>query len=130
MNIPCLTVNFKTKKVSLDGKEISLENLACGYFNAVFNTHSNEWHIKNDFTFYSHVGDKIIIKSNLSFVIIFWRDEGDLLDASIIRKLKSKKYNLTLNSHNHSNISILNSAWDDAYFDYDIRSSLISLNLK
>ncbi|AMW80269.1 hypothetical protein AMD27_16115 [Acinetobacter sp. TGL-Y2] len=130
MNNPCLTVNFKTKKVCLDGKEISLENLSSGNFNAEFNTNSNEWHIKSDFTFYSHVGDRIIIKSNLSFAIIFWRDEGHLLDASIIKKLKSKKYDLNLKTHHNSKVSILNSAWDDAYFDFDIRYNLISLTLK
>mgnify|MGYP001613358180 CR=1 FL=1 len=130
MNHACLTINFQTKNVSIDGKAITLEGLINGLFNAEFNKAKQLWTIKNSFKVYGHTGNDIYVKqmaTGLNFFIMLWTEEGHLVDSKIIKKLKPK---LKLKIDHNSKVTIFETAWAEAYLNYDIRYNGITLVLE
>ena len=132
MSEACLTINFKTKNISIDGKAITFDHLNNGDFDTVFDSDQHEWRIKKRFKLFGHVGDEIAVISKpagLQFFIMIWAEEGHLLDSKIVKKLKNK-YGLNLKTQHNSRVDILDTAWKHAYLEYDIRYSGITLVLK
>lgn len=130
MSEACLTINFKTKIVSLDGKVISLEHLNNGSFHTHYD--HQEWRITTPFKLYGHDGNEIFVKqttSGLEIHILIWAGDGHLVDSQIVKKLKSK-YRVNLKTQHNSRVDVLDTAWKHAYLEYDIRYSGISLVLK
>ncbi len=130
MSHACLTINFQTKNISIDGKAITLEGLINGLFHAEFDETKQLWTIKNSFKVYGHTGNDIYVKqmsTGLNFFIMFWAEEGYLINSKIIKKLKSK---LKLKINHNSKVTILDTAWANAYLHYDIRYNGITLILE
>ncbi len=130
MSDACLTINFQSKNVSIDGRAITLENLVNGLFHTEFNQEKKLWIIKNTFKIYGHMVNDIYVKQlpmGLKFFIMFWAEEGHLVDSKIVKKLKSK---LKLKIEHNSKVSILETAWAKASLDYDIRYNGITLILE
>ena len=132
MSEACLTINFKTKNVSLNGKGISIEHLYNGGFHTQYDHDRQEWKITTPFKLYGHDGNELFVKqttSGLEIHILIWAEQGHLLDSKIVKKLKSK-YGLNLDTQHNSRVDILDTAWKDAYLEYDIRYNGITLVLK
>ena len=130
MNDACLTINFQSKNVSIDGRTITLENLINGLFHTEFNQEKQLWTIKNTFKIYGHTGNNIYVEqlpTGLKFFIMLWAEEGHLVDSKIVKKLKSK---LKDKIEHNSKVSILDTAWAKASLDYDIRYNGITLILE
>ena len=130
MNDACLTINFQSKNVSIDGRAITLENLINGLFHTEFNQEKQLWAIKNTFKIYGHTGNNIYVEqlpTGLKFFIMLWAEEGHLVDSKIVKKLKSK---LKVKIEHNSKVSILDAAWAKASLDYDIRYNGITLILE
>lgn len=130
MNDACLTINFQSKNVSIDGRAITLENLINGLYHTKFNQEKQLWTIKNTFKIYGHTGNNIYVEqlpTGLKFFIMLWAEEGHLVDSKIVKKLKSK---LKVKIEHNSKVSILDTAWAKASLDYDIRYNGITLILE
>ena len=130
MHDACLTINFQSKNVSIDGRAITLENLINGLFHTEFNQEKQLWTIKNTFKIYGHTGNNIYVEqlpTGLKFFIMLWAEKGHLVDSKIVKKLKSK---LKVKIEHNSKVSILDTAWAKASLDYDIRYNGITLILE
>ena len=130
MHDACLTINFQSKNVSIDGRAITLENLINGLFHTEFNQEKQLWTIKNTFKIYGHTGNNIYVEqlpTGLKFFIMLWAEEGHLVDSKIVKKLKSK---LKVKIEHNSKVSILDTAWAKASLDYDIRYNGITFILE
>ena len=130
MNDACLTINFQTKNVSIDGRSITLDNLVNELFHTEFNQEKHLWTIKNTFKIYGHTGNDIYVKqlpTGLNFFIMLWAEEGHLVDSKIVKKLRAK---LKLKIEHNSKVSILDTAWAKATLEYDIRYNGITLILE
>lgn len=131
MSNACLTINFQTKSVSINGKAITLHGLQQGDFSAQYNDQKQEWLIRLNFKLYGYYGNEIFVRNysnSLAFSIIIGTNEGHLVDSNIVKKLQNK-YKLNLEIHHHSKISILDTAWSSAVFEYDIHYGLVCLSL-
>ena len=131
MSNACLTINFKTKRVCIDGKVIGLVMLQQGEFHAQFDQQKTEWKITLGFTLFGHYGNEIFIHQygqDLAFSIILAAHDGHLLDSDIVKKLK-KKHQLNLQIQHQTKISILDTTWSSVVLEYDLHYGLINLNL-
>ena len=132
MRNACLTINFQTKNICIDGKSITLEGLRQGDFHAEFSPVNSQWSIKLNTSYLSEPSDLIYareLENGLEFIIFFHSNfENHLKETRIFHRIRKHIEN-EIKIQNKTSIEILNTSWSKVEFSYHFRLGDIALTL-